>query len=175
MGLFHLPSVPGLQGHFPSLSKAPSNSTYTQGALSISKSDPGTLKSFLSDQGSKGKFKSKQRHLEHLSLTEEDMTSMSSKPSKDPSASSLLLSAEHLTSPPGCPVQSSSKQWCLGTSLSSQGSLGCSLSAPGTPCCFQNAQGAREFLFSWGSFSPLLSYSGHLSLLPGDQEVSSLE
>lgn len=28
---------------------------------------------------------------------------------------------------------------------------------------------------SWESFSPLLSYSGHLSLLPGDQGVSSLE
>ncbi|XP_057609323.1 mucin-17-like [Chionomys nivalis] len=179
-GLCHLPSVPGLQGHYPSLSKAPENSTYTQGDLSISKSDLGALKSSLSAKRSKGKAKCKQKHLGPLPLAQEDRTPpMSSKPSKDPYASFCLLAAEHFPSPPGSPVPSTSKQWYLGASLSCQGFLGHSPSAPGALCCFQAAQGAKELLSSaqgpQESFLPSLSYSEHLPNLPGDREDSLLE
>ncbi|XP_057616584.1 mucin-17-like [Chionomys nivalis] len=179
-GLCHLPSVPGLQEHSPSLSKAPENSTYTQGDLSISKSDLGALKPSLSAKGSKGKPKHKQKLLETLPLAQEDLTSpMSSKPSKDPYASSCLLAAEHFPSPPGSLASSTSEQCYLGTSPSCQGFLGHSPSAPGDMCCFQAAQGAKELLPSaqgpQESFPPSLSYSRHLPNLPGDLEDSSLE
>ncbi|XP_038168257.2 mucin-17-like [Arvicola amphibius] len=179
-GLCYLPSVPGLQGHSPSLSKAPENSTYTQGDLSISKSELGDLKSSLSAKGSKGKAKCKQKHLEPLPLAQEDLIlPTSSKPSKDPHSSSCLLAAEHFPSPSGSPVPSTSKQWYLGTSPSCQRFLGHSSSAPGALCCFQAAHGAKELLSSaqepQESFLPSLSYSEHLPNLPGDQEDSSLE
>lgn len=179
-GLCHLPSVPDIQAHSPSLSKAPENSTYTQGDLSISKYDLGALKSSLPAKGSKGKAKCKQKHLEPLPLGQEDPTpSMSSKPSKDPYASSWLLAAEHFSSPLGSPVPSTSKQWYVGTSPSCQGFPGHSTSVPGALCYFQAAQGAKELLSSAQGpqecFPPSLSYSEHLPNLPGDQKDSSLE
>ena len=179
-GLCHLPSVPGLQGHSPSLSKAQENSTCTQGDLSIPKSDLGVLKSSLSAKGSKGKAKCKQKHLEPLPLAQEDLTSpMSSKPSKDPSASSCFLAAENFPSPPGSPIPSTSKRWYLGTSSSCQGFPEHSPSAPGHLYCSQAAQGAKEILASAQGprekFPPSLSYSGHLHNLPEDEEDSSPE
>ncbi|XP_041910283.1 mucin-12-like [Arvicola amphibius] len=179
-GLCHLPSVLGLQGHSPSLSKAPENSSYTQGDLSVSKSDLGVLKPSLSAKESIGEAKCKQKYLEPLPLVQEDLTSpMFSKLSKDPYASYCLLAAEHFPSSPGSPIPLTSKQWYRGTTPSCLGFLEHSPSAPGDLCCFQAAQGAKELLSSaqgpQEKFPSSLSYSGHLHNLPGDQEDSSLE
>lgn len=60
-GISHSPSDPGLQGHSPSLSRAPEISPQTHGALLVSKLDQGSLKSSPSAQDSEGASTSVQR------------------------------------------------------------------------------------------------------------------
>nr|XP_048286097.1 mucin-12-like [Myodes glareolus]XP_048286098.1 mucin-12-like [Myodes glareolus]XP_048286099.1 mucin-12-like [Myodes glareolus]XP_048286100.1 mucin-12-like [Myodes glareolus]XP_048286101.1 mucin-12-like [Myodes glareolus]XP_048286102.1 mucin-12-like [Myodes glareolus] len=135
-GVCHLPSVPGLQGYSPSLSKSPENFTYTQGDLSISKADVEALKPSLSAKGFKGKAKCKQKHLESLPLAQEDQCAQYALEHLPPREGALKHYSTHQrtqeslkSSQESLEILSSNSEY-VKNSLSATGSLKSSISGP---------------------------------------------
>lgn len=128
------PSAPGLQGISSSLSSAPELFPYAQGDLSLWKSDFRTTQPPLNYKGSKGKSTSQKHHLEVVPLAQTYLkTSISSKESKSPSASSTLA-GEHFPSALGSLAPSKSNQLYLETLPTVQMPLGYSASSPRALC-----------------------------------------
>jgi hypothetical protein len=167
------PSGPGLQGISLSLSNDPEHFAHAQSDLSIGKSDFRTTQPPLYYQGPKGKSTSKKNHLELVPLAQtHQKSSMSSKASKNPSASNILV-VGLLPSALGSTRSSTSKYEHLETLPDVQRSLECLAFSPGA----LGVQGTTEHLPPGQGVQKTIPSStrcsGYSLHLPGDLDLSS--
>ena len=167
------PSGPELQGISLSLSNDPEHFAHAQGDWSVGQSDFRMTQPPLYYQGSKGKSTSKKNHLELVPLAQtHQKSSMSSKASKNPSASNILV-VGLLPSALGSTRSSTSKYEHLETLPAVQRSLGCLAFSPGA----LGVQGTTEHLPPGQgvqkTFPSSTRCSGYSLHLPGDLDLSS--
>uniref|UniRef100_A0A9L6KDQ4 Uncharacterized protein n=1 Tax=Mus musculus TaxID=10090 RepID=A0A9L6KDQ4_MOUSE len=167
------PSGPELQGISLSLSNDPEHFAHAQGDWSVGQSDFRMTQPPLYYQGSKGKSTSKKNHLELVPLAQTyQKSSMSSKASKKPSASNIIVVGQ-LPSALGSARSLTSKHEHLKTLPAVQRSLGCLAFSPGA----LGVQGTTEHLPPGQgvqkTFPSSKRCSGYSLHLPGDLDLSS--
>uniref|UniRef100_A0A9L6KDT8 Uncharacterized protein n=4 Tax=Mus musculus TaxID=10090 RepID=A0A9L6KDT8_MOUSE len=167
------PSGPELQGISLSLSNDPEHFAHAQGDWSVGQSDFRMTQPPLYYQGSKGKSTSKKNHLELVPLAQTyQKSSMSSKASKKPSASNIIVVGQ-LPSALGSARSLTSKHEHLKTLPAVQRSLGCLAFSPGA----LGVQGTTEHLPPGQgvqkTFPSSTRCSGYSLHLPGDLDLSS--